>query len=152
MENAWCVWTQKYAFPKQQADFRLDGFTQFGMWSSTGLIRKQCWLILLHINAKWCLYSFVHNKKIDYAILKYTVPGVSIWAFCRPGISLMRQSCVSGGIVMDKPWGYMRSEVQPSGSSHTWCRLPGNRNTFDSMDGQYLQDTSNVGYQLNISY
>lgn len=71
------------------------------------------------------------------------VPGVWISALCRGGISLIRLSCISGGMVIDRPWGYKRSDVSPSGSSHTWCCRPGKRSTFDSMEGQYLQKTRN---------
>lgn len=67
------------------------------------------------------------------------VPGVWISALCMAGISLMRRSCISGGMVMERPWGYKRSDSNPSGSSHTWCCRPGKRSTRDSMEGQYLE-------------
>ncbi|PWA16700.1 hypothetical protein CCH79_00017494, partial [Gambusia affinis] len=50
----------------------------------------------------------------------FYIPGVWISTLCKGGISLMRRSCTSGGMVMDRPCGYKRSEVNPSGSSHTW--------------------------------
>lgn len=67
------------------------------------------------------------------------VPGVWISALCMAGISLMRRSCISGGMVMERPWGYKRLDSNPSGSSHTWCCRPGKRSTRDSMEGQYLE-------------
>lgn len=79
----------------------------------------------------------IRVTKVDWN----TVPGVWISALCKAGISLIRLSCISGGMVMDRPWGYKSSDVSPSGSSHTWCCRPGKRSTLDSMEGQYLQKT-----------
>lgn len=76
------------------------------------------------------------------------VPGVWISAPCMAGISLMRRSCISGGMVMDRPWGYKRSDANPSGSSHTWCFRPGKRSTRDSMEGQYLEEAGPITFQL----
>lgn len=59
----------------------------------------------------------------------------------------MRRSCSSGGMVMDRPWGYKRSAVRPSGSSQTWCCRPGKRSTRDSMEGQYLEKMRTVQFQ-----
>ena len=88
-----------------------------------------------------CYDGVVVLPGVCYDGVVVVLPGVCISARCRGGISLRRRSCRSGGIVMDRPWGFRRSEVKPSGSSHTWCCRPGNRSTRDSMDGQYLRQT-----------
>lgn len=86
--------------------------------------------------------TFYCQKPLICRVIKQDlngVPGVWISALCMAGISLMRRSCISGGMVMERPWGYKRSDSNPSGSSHTWCCRPGKRSTRDSMEGQYLE-------------
>lgn len=52
---------------------------------------------------------------------------------------------------MDNPWGYKRSDVTPSGSSHTWCSRPGKRSTRDSMEGQYLRDGDSIHFEFMLN-
>lgn len=40
---------------------------------------------------------------LDHLYDSVSLPGVRISALCMAGISLMRRSCTSGGMVMDRP-------------------------------------------------
>ncbi len=69
----------------------------------------------------------VHTKKLVHKIfIANNSPCWSRIAFSNPGMAWIICSCISAGIVHDKPPGYIIELFRPSGSSQTICCFPAN--------------------------